>query len=110
MKALKNQYNIPEANFIGHADIAPMRKVDPNVNFPWKLLSDNGFGLWYDTIGVVLPPTFNTLENLRIVGYNTKDTVAAIQAFKRHFLQIDSSSVFNESDKKVLYALAKKSM
>jgi N-acetylmuramoyl-L-alanine amidase len=29
--SLKKAYNIPSANFIGHADIAPRRKDDPNV-------------------------------------------------------------------------------
>ncbi|MEO6329992.1 MAG: N-acetylmuramoyl-L-alanine amidase [Ginsengibacter sp.] len=110
LTALKNQYNIPPANFIGHEDIAPSRKVDPNVYFPWKILAGNGFGLWYDTTGVLVPPVFNALENLRIVGYNIKDSSAAIQAFKRHFLQIDSSKILTEEDKKVLYALSKKSM
>src|SRR5687768_15733742 len=32
---LKTAYNIPAANFIGHADMAPGRKVDPNKYFPW---------------------------------------------------------------------------
>src|SRR6476660_5829610 len=34
LSGLKKAYNIPAANFIGHADIAPTRKNDPNVNFP----------------------------------------------------------------------------
>src|SRR5580765_3329825 len=29
LAALKKQYNIPQPNFIGHADIAPTRKKDP---------------------------------------------------------------------------------
>jgi len=45
---LKKSYGIPTANFIGHSDIAPIRKVDPNPTFPWKKLAENGFGLWYD--------------------------------------------------------------
>ncbi len=45
---LKKDYHIPAANFIGHSDIAPTRKNDPNRTFPWKKLADNGFGLWYD--------------------------------------------------------------
>lgn len=48
LKVLKEKYNIPAPNFIGHADVAPSRKVDPNIYFPWKLLAENGFGLWYD--------------------------------------------------------------
>ena len=47
LDTLKQRYRIPTANFIGHADIAPGRKVDPNVDFPWQLLSQNGYGLWY---------------------------------------------------------------
>ena len=110
LTALKNQFNIPTANFIGHEDIAPTRKVDPNVFFPWKLLADKGFGLWYDTTGIELPSSFNTLEDLRIVGYDVRDSAAAIRAFKRHFLQVDSSNVLTDDDRKVLYSLAKKSM
>ncbi|HVE61923.1 MAG TPA: N-acetylmuramoyl-L-alanine amidase, partial [Chitinophagaceae bacterium] len=53
LDTLKKKYFIPTANFIGHADMAPGRKVDPNVNFPWKNLSEKGFGLWWtDTSGI----------------------------------------------------------
>lgn len=45
---LKKAYNVPAANFIGHADIAPSRKNDPSALFPWKRLAGAGFGLWYD--------------------------------------------------------------
>jgi N-acetylmuramoyl-L-alanine amidase len=45
---LKKTYEIPTANFIGHADIAPTRKVDPSPAFPWKRLAEQGFGLWYE--------------------------------------------------------------
>ncbi|TBW25828.1 N-acetylmuramoyl-L-alanine amidase [Gramella sp. KN1008] len=48
LKELKEKYNIPTENFIGHSDIAPSRKVDPNPNFPWERLAEEGFGLWYD--------------------------------------------------------------
>ncbi|WP_204260734.1 N-acetylmuramoyl-L-alanine amidase, partial [Stenotrophomonas maltophilia] len=47
LEKLKRTYSIPTANFIGHGDIAPTRKNDPNWRFPWKLLADKGFGLWY---------------------------------------------------------------
>lgn len=108
LKALKKNYNIPTANFIGHADIAPARKVDPSRFFPWKKLADAGFGNWYDTAGVKLPADFNAMQALRIIGYDTKDTVAAVKAFKLHFVPQDSSAAINDSHRKIIYDLHKK--
>ena len=105
---LKKQYSIPAANFIGHADIAPGRKVDPNRNFPWQQLSANGFGLWYDTTSTQLPDNFNPMQALRIIGYNIQDSASAVYSFKLHFIQSDSSREINDADKKVLYELMKK--
>lgn len=33
---------------VGHADIAPQRKVDPGPKFPWKRLADAGLVKWFD--------------------------------------------------------------
>lgn len=108
LNTLKRKYQIPTENFIGHADIAPGRKVDPNVLFPWKTLAENGFGIWYDdTSGVIIPENFNTSISLRMIGYSIKDTTAAIVAFKRHYMQ-DTIPVLNEQDKKVLYRISEK--
>jgi N-acetylmuramoyl-L-alanine amidase len=108
LDTLKKRHGIPTANFIGHADIAPTRKNDPNVFFPWKQLADRGFGVWYaDTTGILVPENFNSVYALRIVGYDTKDTIAAMRAFKRHFVQ-DSTRGFNDADRKILYSLMKK--
>ncbi|MCP5369275.1 MAG: N-acetylmuramoyl-L-alanine amidase [Rickettsiaceae bacterium] len=43
---LQSKYSIATDNFLGHSDIAPDRKIDPGFYFPWKLLAQNGFGLW----------------------------------------------------------------
>jgi len=105
---LKKAYSIPSSNFIGHGDIAPTRKNDPNWRFPWKLLAEKGFGNWYDeATNITLPANFNYLEALRIVGYDIKDTNAAIIGFKRHWLQ-DTTRGLNEQQMKVLYQLSKK--
>lgn len=104
---LKRAYNIPSANFIGHGDIAPGRKVDPNWRFPWKQLADNGFGYWYaDTTNVIIPPNFNHLQALRIIGYDMKDTAAVISSFKRHWLQ-DTTIGLNDCQYKVLYQVSR---
>jgi len=124
---LKKNHNIPSANFIGHSDIAPDRKTDPNALFPWKQLADNGYGLWYDdmvpdTVGVLditglaldtvmkynIPENFNPEEALRIIGYDTKDLEAAIRAFKLHFVQKDITVILTDEDKRILYSLYKK--
>lgn len=105
---LKKAYSIPTSNFIGHGDIAPTRKNDPNWRFPWKTLAEKGFGYWYDNpSNVTLPNNFNHLQALRIVGFDMKDTTAAIVGFKRHWLQ-DTTRGLNTDQLKVLYQLSKK--
>jgi N-acetylmuramoyl-L-alanine amidase len=105
---LKKAYNIPTANFIGHADIAPGRKVDPNRYFPWQKLSENGFGFWYDTTGIEVPANFDAMQALRVVGYDIAKPEAAIQSFKLHFVQADSTKTINDEDRKILFDLEKK--
>lgn len=106
---LKKKYNIPAANFIGHSDVAPKRKIDPN-KFPWQQLADKGFGLWYDAILQIPPPEFDTTLALRIIGYDTSNKGAAITAFKRHFVQTDVSPVLTQADTMILFNLYKKYM
>lgn len=111
LDTLKTRYGIPKSNFIGHADIAPTRKNDPNVNFPWRELAAKGYGLWYgDTTNVIVPQNFDPYLALRIIGYSLKDTTASVIAFKRHFETIDKDSVLTEADNKILYDLMRKSL
>lgn len=108
---LKKAHNIPSANFIGHGDIAPGRKVDPNVSFPWKRLADKGYGLWFaDTTAVTIPENFNSSYALRIIGYDISNLKDATQAFRRHFLQTEQTGELNEQEKKILYLLMQKYM
>lgn len=111
LATLKKNYKIPAANFIGHGDIAPGRKVDPSVYFPWQRFAENGYGLWYsDTTNVMLPEKFDPVIALRIVGYDVYNATAAIQAFRRHFLQTERTGELTEPEKKVLYVLMGKYM
>jgi len=108
LKHLKKDYNIPAANFIGHLDIAPKRKVDPSKYFPWQRLSQDGYGYWYDTTNVKLPENFDAMQSLRIIGYDIADPAAAIRSFKLHFEQMDNNATLSDADKKIIYQLAKK--
>ena len=44
---LKKRYKIKKDNFLGHSDVAPLRKKDPGEKFPWKKLSKFKIGSWY---------------------------------------------------------------
>ncbi|HET8828033.1 MAG TPA: N-acetylmuramoyl-L-alanine amidase [Pelobium sp.] len=105
---LKSTYNIPTSNFIGHGDIAPTRKADPSILFPWEKLANAGFGLWYDFPNMHPPAHFDIENALRRIGYDTRNLPAAIIAFKRHFVQLDLKPVMTDWDKCVLYHLYKK--
>ena len=99
---LKNKYKIPTSNFIGHADIAPTRKNDPNINFPWSLLAQQGYGIWYNpNMNYTLQNSISIPYALALIGYDVKDTTAAILAFKRHFRQ-DSTAIITDDDRSVM--------
>ncbi len=106
LNSLKKNYAIPSANFIAHADIAPERKVDPSKYFPWQVLAEQGYGLWYgDTSLITVPSSFNTSHALKIIGYNISNINAALQAFRLHYLQTENTGEISESEIKILYAL-----
>ncbi|RYY53353.1 MAG: N-acetylmuramoyl-L-alanine amidase [Chitinophagaceae bacterium] len=106
---LKRAYNIPAANFIGHSDIAPGRKVDPSNFFPWMDLARQGYGLWYDTTNVQLPVDFNVMNSLRIIGYDIRRPEAAIKSFNLHYLPADTSVQVSDPGKKILFSIQQQS-
>ncbi|MDR2789312.1 MAG: N-acetylmuramoyl-L-alanine amidase [Candidatus Accumulibacter sp.] len=82
---LTRRYDIPGANVVGHADVAPDRKVDPSVRFPWRRLAEHGFGLWCDDP----PPAPEALDltlALAALGYSPLTPEASRQAFLRHYV------------------------
>ena len=108
LERLKATYKIPTANFIGHGDVAPARKVDPGTEFPWKALSEKGFGLWYDdTTNVQVPDNFDYLMGLRIIGYDISSPASALAAFKRHFMG-ENSTIINAQVRKLIYMVYRK--
>ncbi|MEO0348412.1 MAG: N-acetylmuramoyl-L-alanine amidase [Pseudomonadota bacterium] len=60
-KRLINKYSIEPANVVGHSDIAPARKDDPGVHFPWGRLFEHGVGMYVDT-----PP--NLVEGAKVLA------------------------------------------
>jgi N-acetylmuramoyl-L-alanine amidase len=105
LRDIDERFNIPTPNFIGHGDIAPGRKVDPSVLFPWRRLAAEGYGLWCDPPYPSAPPGVDTALMLQAFGYDVTRLDAAIAAFKRHFVPDDPSPLMNEKDRSVLYCL-----
>lgn len=108
---LRQRYGIPPANFIAHGDVAPTRKDDPSVQFPWQRLALQGFGLWCDTAAPAAPAGYDLSLALAAIGYDPATPDAARRAFRRHFLandQTDANAV--EEEKAVAHCLLQKRM
>jgi N-acetylmuramoyl-L-alanine amidase len=103
---LKARYRIPAANFLGHGDVAPGRKVDPSRHFPWKRLAEQGFGLWCDAPPPA-PPGFDAPLALRALGYKVGADDTALRAFRRHWAGDDASAELTEGDKAMLHCLVR---
>ena len=109
LDSLKSKYRIPQKNFIGHSDFAPSRKNDPNVFFPWQILAEKGFGIWYNPDFLPTPPAnFNPIDALKLMGYDTSNLQATIVAFKRKFIRRDLKGTLTDYDKAVLFDLYRK--
>lgn len=102
---IRQRHGIPRPNFLGHADVAPGRKVDPSRHFPWKRLAERGFGLWCDPPFVEPPPAFDAALGLQALGYGVIDLEAAVGAFKLHYVQDGSAPVLSTDDRARLYCL-----
>jgi len=102
---LKQRHGIPAANVLGHADIAPGRKVDPSAHFPWRTLAQHGFGLWCEAPLPAAPPEFDAELGLQALGYDLGNREAAISAFKLHFIQVDVAPRMTARDRDMLYCL-----
>lgn len=124
-KDIVARHEIEPTRIIGHSDIAPGRKVDPGPMFPWKILSENGVGAWYDEAEKlsVMDMIVGTSEvdirwvqqNLRRYGYLIeesgtfdKKTKAVLSAFQMHFRPSDFSGNPDHETCAILYALVKK--
>ena len=98
MYKTKKKYLIKKENFLGHSDIAPLRKADPGEKFPWKKLSKSKIGKWYAKFNnkiVVNPKKMEALffKYLQKFGFRYFTTnkknfndVMIVKAFQRHYL------------------------
>jgi len=102
---IQTRHQIPRANFLGHADVAPGRKADPSIHFPWAQLAAAGFGLWCAPPYPETPADFDALPGLAALGYDPSRPEAASAAFKLHFAPEDSNPELTPEDRERLYCL-----
>lgn len=89
---------------VGHGDVAPTKKDDPSVHFPWQRLARAGYGLWPRELRAPVPAGFDAWAALRLVGYDLRDPEAALAAFHRHFRGREDRQ-WLEGDDAILYDL-----
>lgn len=89
LEELTLKYHIRPENILAHSDIAPTRKPDPGVSFPWKKLIRHGFGVWYNLRDI--SKETNETKLLNAIGYDTTNLTAARYAFCRRFFPAEVS-------------------
>jgi N-acetylmuramoyl-L-alanine amidase len=117
--------DIEPVNVIAHSDLAPERKEDPGELFDWKLLAENGVGLWPDeTKNSGEPLVFEETaasrisalqSDLKLYGYGLEVTGnydeltrKTVIAFQRHFRPELLSGVWDADCEARLVSLLKK--
>jgi N-acetylmuramoyl-L-alanine amidase len=104
---LTTRHRIPRTQVIGHADMAPTRKIDPGPLFPWQQLAEAGFGTWPDPAAGPPPTGFDPLQALRLLGYplaDLADPAPAIRAYRMRY-RGDTATALDEEDARILHSL-----
>ena len=118
-KNLKKKYSLKEENFLGHSDIAPLRKIDPGEKFPWKKLSSKKIGKWYRKKKININFDKKKMKilffkNLTKLGYrhfnackNNNNNIKVIKSFQRHYLPNNVTGVMDRKTYEISYFLTK---
>ena len=118
-KTLIKKYKIKKTNILGHSDIAPLRKMDPGEKFPWKHLSKNKIGYWYN-IYKLKNHNFNKANlrrfffaNLYKIGYRyfgikkaSRHDLKIVKAFQRRFRQNKVNGLIDQECLQISHYLA----
>ena len=122
-KILKKKFAIKNSNFLGHSDIAPLRKLDPGEKFPWKRLNKHKLGRWYKeqknwrSDNKYEKKEILFFKNLHKLGYRyfnifkrSKRDKKIIIAFQQHFLPNNVSGKIDQKSLKISHFLLEKAL
>ncbi|MFZ3144014.1 N-acetylmuramoyl-L-alanine amidase [Psychrobacter glacincola] len=97
VQELAARYNISPKNIIGHADMAPSRKIDSGAKFPWqRLYFDYGIGAWYDK--------FDKQFFMNQDAFAAATIPEIKQAFRDYIYQINDIDAWDKASRNVVYA------
>lgn len=85
LRDITTRWRMPPQNILGHGDVAPGRKTDPSVWFPWRQLAQAGLGLWCEPPYPEAPQGVEDVLLLAALGYDVSRPAAAIAAFRRRW-------------------------
>lgn len=125
LKDIASRHEVMPGNYVGHSDVAPLRKEDPGELFPWRRLHAAGFGRWWAADFKVAPsaPTLRAGERggavlelqvaLDKIGYAIEGsgiydshTEAAVRAFQRHWRQDQVDGVSDAETTSLIHHIA----
>ncbi|WP_280561260.1 N-acetylmuramoyl-L-alanine amidase [Chromohalobacter sp. 48-RD10] len=118
------RHDIAPMDVVGHADIAPQRKIDPGPRFPWYRLYRAGIGAWPDADRVAAyqeyftqhPRSVGQLQRalaaygypVRITGTFDALTHDTLRAFQMHFRPARYDGFPDTQSAAILWALLEK--
>ena len=117
-KILKKKFAVKKENFLGHSDIAPLRKSDPGEKFPWKKLNSHGLGKWYKKNNRSININTSKIEslffkNLKKLGYNyfsvhkkSSSDKKIIKSFQMHYLPNNVTGKIDQKTFKISHFLS----
>lgn len=83
LKGIRARWNIRPERVIGHADMAPGRKIDPGRRFDWLRLARQGLGVWPVANHA---PTDQFVPMMRAFGYTAEaDADLLLDVFRMRF-------------------------
>lgn len=112
-KEIQQRYALPAHAFLGHSDIAPLRKQDPGELFNWQYLAQDKIGVWPVVIAADHAPV-NLVEAERLLshigydcGMDEQSLRAAILAFQRRFVPARLTGEIDDETAKLLRAVSR---